>query len=351
MTPKRNKPKKKGTRNQKGLQRIQRTVNQLRNEFEDKYPFAIDLDNVQVPEGLPSFTDFVLGKESNRAYNEVDPVYAYQKTVDLPFGLQLQRWRGKKTSPDGKNYRVPYFTALKAVRTGQPKAVGNKFGAGIGSDGKFTTGITHALGSPGFSGYKDGHRKYMEQRSTVDKVKGIAGSILPPLNYLTGQGASIGGQKFLPALSIAGWANTLKYGASEDAKFLPLAARGISNFEFQRLTPSKLVVPTAGIRMNPFGKAVRGLKREARKDEKKLDKRLLKGTSEYDKQLEKEKANFERQALLYEKKYGFKPEIPDFTAGFRAVSPQPTGKKRGEYRNPIFLKDGGIVPFMKPKKK
>lgn len=351
MTPKRNKPKKRATRNQKGLQRIQRTVNKLRNEFEEKYPFAVDYDAVQVPEGLPSFTDFVLGKESNRAYNEVDPAYAYQNTVDLPFGLQLQRWRGKKTSPDGKNYRVPYFTALKSMRSGMPKVKGSKLGAGISTDGKFTTGITHVLGSPNFSGYKKGHKKYMEERSTVDKVKGIAGSVFPPLNYLTGQGASIGGQKFLPALSLAGWGNTLKYGLSKDAKFLPLAARGLANQQFMTLTPSKLVVPTAGIRMNPFGKAVRSLKRDAKKDEKKLDKRLLKGTSEYDKQLEKEKANFERQALLYEKNYGFKPEIPEMTQGFRPAQYQAGQGRRGQNRNPIYLKNGGIVPFMKPKKK
>tara|TARA_R100000951_G_C2618343_1_gene173566 strand:+ start:171 stop:1226 length:1056 start_codon:yes stop_codon:yes gene_type:complete len=350
MTPKRNKPKKRATRNQKGLQRIERTVNKLRNEFEDKYPFAVDFDAVQLPEGLPSFTDFVLGKESNRAYNEVDPVYEYQKTVDLPFGLQLQRWRGKKTSPDGKNYRVPYFTALKSMRTGHPKATGSKFGAGIGSDGKFTSGITHMLGSPGFSGYKDGHRKYMEQRSTVDKVKGIAGSVLPPLNYLTGQGASLGGRKVLPALSLAGWANTLAYGAKPDAKFLPLAARGIGNQQFMRLTPSKLVVPTAGIRVNPFGKAVRGLKRQSKKDEKKLDNKLKKGSKQYNIQLDKEKADFERQSKLYEKRYGFKPAVPEMTQGFRAVTPQTTGR-RGEYRNPLYLKNGGIVPFMKPKKK
>ena len=115
--------------------------------------------------------------------------------------------------------------------------------------------------------------------------------------------------------------------------------------------PSKAVIPTAGFMLNPYHKAVRSSKRDAKKDEKKPDKRLLKGPSEYNKQLEKEKANFERQALLYEKKYGFKPEIPEMTQGFRAVTPQPTGKKRGKYRNPLYLKNGGIVPFIKPKKK
>lgn len=344
VKPKKN---KKAKRNQKGLDKLKRTVNQLRDEYEEKYPFAVDYEAVQTPEGLPTFTDFVLGKEASKAYTEADPLWEYQKTVDLPFGLQMQRWRGAQTSPDGKNYRLPYFTKLKPVATGHPPASGTKFGSGVSSDGKFTTGIPYALGSPGYSGYKDGHRKYMEQRTLGDKIKGIPGSVVPPLNYLTGQGASVGGHKFLPALSLAGWGETLAYGAKPDAKFLPLVARGYANQHFMTLTPSKLVVPTAGIRVNPFNKESRLLEKQSRKEQEKLDKKLEKGVVAYNRQLDKEKADFERQAALYEKLYGFRPSIPEMTAGFRAAGYKPGAGRKTQYRNPIFLKNGGKVKVKK----
>lgn len=342
------KPKKKASKNQKGLDKLTNTIEQLREDYEAKYPFAIDYDAVQTPEGLPSFEEFVLGKEVGRAYSEADPLWEYQKTTDLPFGLQMQRWRGKQTSPDGKNYRTPYFTELKDIPSGHGPATGTQFGAGVSSDGKFTTGIPYGLGSPGFSGYKEGHRKYMEQRSLADKIKGIPGSVLPPLNYLTGQGASVGGHKVLPAISAVGWYDTISSMVKEDTEFLPLVSKMLANHVFTRYTPSKLVVPTAGIRVNPFNKESRLLEKQSRKEQNKLDKKLERGLDAYNRQLDKEKADFERQALLYEKRYGVKPILPDMTESFRAGKYViPSNPNRGENRNPIFLKDGGKVKLKK----
>ena len=348
MTPKRN---KKATKNKKGLAKIQKAVSKLREEYEAKYPFAVDYDEVNTPEGMPTFEEFVNSKEAGRKYNEADPLYGYTKTTQLPLGLAFQRWRGSKTSKDGKNYRVPYMTPLEVQKIGT-KAVDNKLGAAVDSSGKFTLG-EFGVGGVGLAGYKDGHRKQMEGRNFIDKAKGLAGTIFPPLNMLSGGASASGGRNLTKAAFLAALAKTGKiaYDNDEFSDVVPLAGGlGASGGLFTAI-PSKAVIPTAGFMLNPYNKAVRGLKKGAKKDEKKLDKKLLKGTSEYDKQLEKEKANFERQALLYEKKYGFKPAMPEMTQGFRAAQYQAGQGRRGQNRNPIFLKNGGIVPFMKPKKK
>ena len=111
-----------------------------------------------------------------------------------------------------------------------------------------------------------------------------------------------------------------------------------------------VIVPTRGFKINPFSKSVRGLKKDAKKSNKKLDNKLSKGSKQYNIQLGKEKADFERQAKLYEKRYGFKPAIPEMTQGFRPAQYQAGQGKRGQNRNPIFLKNGGLIPFIKIKK-
>jgi hypothetical protein len=93
--------KKPAEKNKKGLSKIQRTVTRLRDEYEAKYPFAIDYSDVQTPEGMPTFEEFVNSKSAGRTYNEADPLYGYQKTTQLG-PLAYQRWRGSQTSKDGK---------------------------------------------------------------------------------------------------------------------------------------------------------------------------------------------------------------------------------------------------------
>jgi len=338
------KKKKKATRNQKGLDKIQNTVEQLREEYESKYPFAVDYDAVETPEGLPSFEEFVLSKEANRAYNEADPLWKYQKTTQLG-PLAIQRWRGSKTSKDGKNYRVPYYVPPSIVSTGDGPTTGTRMGSGVTADGKLTLGPEGLTG--GFSKYKQGHREYMEQRNLLDKVKGIPGSVLPPANYLTGRGASIGGRRLpglagiVPSLLLG---NKILEADNANQNTIPLMAPWAlaTSGAFANL-PSQLVVPTAGLKANPFSKESRLLKKQSRKDQNKLDKKLEGGVEAYNRQLDKEKADFERQASLYEKKYGVKPFIPEMTAGFKRASYEPGPGRKTQNRNPIFLENGGKV--------
>ena len=346
------KKKKKAEKNQKGLDRIQRTVKQLRDEYEAKYPFAQDYEAVKTPEGLPTFEEFVLGKTAGREYNEADPLWQYQKTSQLG-PLAFQRWRGAKTSKDGKNYRTPYVALPSIVSTGTGAAVGTKGGAGIAADGKMTLGPEGLVG--GFGKYKQGHREYMQQRGLLDKVKGIPGSVLPPANYVTGRGASIGG-RYLPG--IAGYIPSVMLGKKileadqANQNTIPLMGPwGLATSGAFANTRTQLVVPTAGLKLNPFGKQVRGLKREARKNEKKLDKKLARGEEYYTRELDKEKSRLEDQMDLYEKRYGERPILEDRTMSIpKFVNPAVTPRKT-QNRNPIYLKDGGKVKAVKSKKK
>lgn len=348
MRPKR---KKKATKNQKGLAKIEKAVSNLREEYESKYPFAVDYDEVITPEGMPTFEEFVNSKKAGRTYNEADPLYGYTKTTQLPLGLAFQRWRGSKTSKDGKNYRVPYMTPLE-IKKIAPKTTGTKFGSGITADGKLTLGA-EGIGGVGLDGYKEGHRKQMEKRTFVDKAKGLAGTIFPPLNMLSGGASASGGRNLTNAAYLASLAKAgqIAYNNEKFSDIVPLTGSMAVSQGLLATTPSKAVIPTAGFMINPYNKAVRALKKDSKKSNKELDKKLEKGTPEYNKQLEKEKAEFERQSLLYEKKYGVKPVIPEMTAGFRPAQYKAGDGLRGQNRNPIFLKKGGKMPFIKLKKK
>lgn len=344
------KPKKKKTaeKNQRGLERLKKTVEQLREEYEAKYPFAVDYDDVQTPEGLPTFEEFVNSKSAGRTYNEADPLYGYQKTTQLG-PLAYQRWRGSQTSKDGKNYRTPYMTPLEVQKVSS-KTTGTKLGSGVTAGGKLTLG-EYGIGGVGLDGYKEGHRKQMENRNFVDKAKGLAGTIFPPLNILSGGASASGGRNLTKAAFLASLAKTGKiaYDNNEFSDIAPLAGGLAASSGLFATIPSKAVIPTSGFMINPFGKAVRGLKKESRKDQKKLDKKLSRGTKYYDQQAEKERANLEREASLYEQKYGVRPTLPDQTMNFKPAAYTPTGGRRTENRNPIFLKDGGIVKAKKKK--
>lgn len=349
MRAKRKPSKRKSPeKNQKGLDRINKTVEQLREEYEAKYPFAQDYDAVSTPEGLPTFEEFVLGKDAGRAYNEADPLYEYQKTTQLG-PLAFQRWRGAKTSKDGKNYRTPYVVLpdSQSFSSGQIAAARQSGDAG-GVVG--TAGLTTNL-----KGYKEGHRKWLEQRSTLDKIKGIAGSIAPPANYVTGRGAAIGGRNIPEALN-AYWMSKafgkVPMPSENKSMSVPEVANVIGSFmSMPVLGSSDVVVPTAGFKVNPFGKQVRALKKDARREGKKLDKRLGKGEKYYNKELEKEKSRLEDQMNLYEKRYGVRPTIQDNTMDMPNFVRPKAKPKRGQNRNPIFLKKGGMIPFMNIKRK
>lgn len=340
--------KKSAEKNQKGLEKIQKAVEQLREEYEAKYPFAQDYDAVQTPEGLPTFEEFVLSKSAGRAYNEADPLWQYQKTSQLG-PLAFQRWRGSKTSKDGKNYRLPYVV-LPDSQSFSPGQIAAARQSGDAGDVVGTAGLTTNL-----KGYKEGHRKWLEQRTALDKLKGIPGSIAPPANYLAGRGAAIGGRNIPEALN-AYWMSKafgkVPMPGEDKTMTAPQVANVIGSFmSMPVLGSSDVVVPTAGLKINPFGKKVRGLKREARKEQKKLDKKLSKGEKYYSRELEKEKSRLEDQMDLYEKRYGVRPTLKENTMGMPNFVRPAVENKRGQNRNPIFLKNGGKVKGVTTKKK
>ena len=339
--------KKPAKKNQKGLDRLQRTVEKLREEYEAKYPFAVEYDDVQTPEGLPTFEEFVNSKSAGRAYNEADPLWQYQKTSQLG-PLAFQRWRGAQTSKDGKNYRTPY-AVLPTAEAYSPKQISAARAQGEAGSVAGTAGLTTNT-----KAYKEGHRLWLENRSMLDKVKGIAGSIVPPANYVSGRGAAIGGRNIPEALNaiwLAKAASAFDIKGRKDVT-TPQALNALAAGQsIPASLATDLVVPTAGFKLNPFGKAARGLKKESRKSNKELDKRLERGTRYYDQQAEKEKANLEREASLYEKKYGTRPILPEQTMNYKPAPYIPGEGRRTENRNPVYLKDGGKVKVVKYKKK
>jgi len=353
-----NKPKAK--KNEIGFNKLLKATSTARDQYEDEYGFAIDYDEIQTPEGLPSFSEFIDEREASRAYNEADPLWKYTKTTRLPFGLAWQRWRGAKTSYDGKNYRSPYMTPIEERRAG-PAARGSVGGSGVSRDGKFTLG-EYGVGGTGTRGYKKGHREQMENRTLLQRIKALPGTILPPLNMLSG-GASASGGRYLTTLpylaSLYGSANYATSGFTFDdnlaqpgdtAKANALAAGSMA---LLYPTQSRVVIPTGGFMRNPYNRGARDIRREARRENKSIDAKLERGSRAYERLSEKEKRAFERNAKLYEKKYGFLPTIPSNTMSpttsryDQPTTRRTTSSKRGENRNPIFLDKGGKLYFKK----
>jgi len=326
MKAKRKRPKnrKPAKRNQRGLNRLIQTTEQLREEYETKYPFAVDYDAVSTPEGYPTFEEFVTDKEASRAYTKADPLWQYQKTTQLG-PLAFQRWRGAKSSKDGLNYRLPYFV-LPSSESYSAKDI--KAARQAGDAGKVvgTAGLTTDM-----SQYKKGHRKFLEQRTTLDKIKGIPGSIAPIVNYITGGGASIGGRNIpeaLGALWLGKSMSSIPKPSSQEAITAPQVANAIGSWmSMPAYMSSDVVVPTAGLKFNPFRRMSRTLKREARKDMKSLDEKLNTNSRQYEREEKKEKAKLERYMKLYEKRYGVRPTIPSNTMGSDFSKFQPGGNQ------------------------
>lgn len=339
---KRKKPPR-AARHELGFNKLLKATSTSRDKYEDQYDFAIDYDEIQTPEGLPSFGDFVDERDAAMKYGEADPLWKYTKTTQLPFGLAYQRWRGAKTSYDQKNYRSPYMTPLVSVS--------DAAGAGLGEGGNY------GVRGTGTAGYKTGHRKQMEDRTLLEKVKALPGTILPPLNILSGGASASGGQYLMTLPWLASMYYTGKAAGEGETGNVPKAAAGFaaSAATFYP-TQSRVVIPTGGFMRNPFNKAAREIKREAREESEKVGERIdRRGQKEVTRMSEKEKKAFDRYAKLYEKKYGFLPTIPSNTMSpGTSTYDQPTStgggstrrsSRRGSNRNPIFLKGGGKLDF------
>jgi hypothetical protein len=384
MTPKRNRPRKKATRNKKGYEKILKAITDTRQGYEQMFPSSVDYDAVETPEGMPSFVDFRNQREADKAYDKVDPLYKATKTVPLPLGLAYQRWRGSKTSASGQNYRKPYWAKTDLDDPVRAEYILKFLGADVDA--------RSSKNSP-YYGRKHAHAQEKLKNTRLDKAKQTLGAVFPPANILLGGGATTGGtamdeaailglQAFLASKivpmekrqteiedEIFDRNSTLTDDelSALQAEFRELDRKkmpyGIAHFynrglvypqtiagTSRNLTQEGLVVPTGGFMLDPYKKGVRLVKKGAKKKIKKEKERLLRGEKGYENQQRLDVKRFERIADEYEKTFGFRPSLPELRGYVRPEHKAGQGR-RGQNRNPIFLKDGGIVPFMKPKKK
>ena len=114
----------------------------------------------------------------------------------------------------------------------------------------------------------------------------------------------------------------------------------------RNLTQQGLVIPTGGFMLDPYKKAVRGIRKDEKKSSQRAKDRLLRGQKGYENQQALEVKRFERLADEYEKEYGFRPELPELTP-YKAPVYKPGPGRKTQYRNPIFLKNGGKVKVKK----
>ena len=363
-----------------------------RDKLSEKYGFTQDYNQVKTPEGLPTFLDFMTHRESEEAYEEALPLEDYQNTY--MFGnLAYQNWKGKKTSPDGKNYKTPYLagTTLEMTNEGKVEGMGMDSQSLDAFDGKMNR----------FGNYKPGHRIEKKDNTTLDKIKQGIGNIFPPANILLAGGASTGGKNIDEAAQLA-------YGIKQYSDLYKIEKRqadiwdwmvnnvgngtnvNSSDFgnpdlnpfldEYRSLekqhgkesgqalllgTPSALlafggdgtdgaVVPTPGFMLNPLNKRYRQQKRANKKELRTAEERYNSGREQYT--VNKSNKELQKNLQRYFDEYGVTPTVENNTIGLtprRDMSEYviPTDPKRGENRNPIFLENGGKVRAVKSKKK
>ena len=355
------KPKKtySASRNEKQLRKIFEAVEQDREQLEEKYDFMIDYDKVETPEGKPTFEEFVLGKTAAKEYNKADPLWKYTKMSSLG-PISYQRWRGARTSKDGKNYRVPYFIPPGEFQLGQSAAGNVGVGAPVDKKGRFVNTSPGWVGA-GLEGRKKGHRIQLENRNVWEWLRATPGSLgLTPLNYLGGGASASGGAMIpgalgwsaviAPAVAMGGEAKKMATGRDNavtritgkigDQSGNPAAYAGLLSIPsiWSYLNASSMSIPTGGFMRTPFKPQIRKYKKESKQYQEKMDRNLSRseksGEKYYDIYSNKERKNFERQAKLYEKKYGYLPKLPEFT-----------------YQGRVLPSLGGPVRNVKAKKK
>ena len=363
-----------------------------RDKLSEKYGFTQDYNQVKTPEGLPTFLDFMTHRESEEAYEEALPLEDYQNTY--MFGnLAYQNWKGKKTSPDGKNYKSPYW----AMTTLKMKDKGKIDGLTIAGDSVNDYDATVNR----FGNYKPGHRIEKKDNTTLDKIKQGIGNFFPPANILLAGGASTGGKNIDEAAMVAygikqysdlykiekrqsdiwDWmvnnvgngadVNSSDFGNPDLNPFLD-EYRSLEKQHGKKLpqtvlagTPSLLlangadktdgaVVPTPGFMLNPLNKRYRQQKRANKKELRTAEERYNSGREQYT--VNKSNKELQKNLQRYFDEYGITPTVENNTIGLtprRDMSEYviPTDPKRGENRNPIFLENGGKVRAVKSKKK
>ena len=317
--------KKEPPKSKRGEKRIQRAVQQRRERLREAAPEVYtDLGEAyETPEGFPSLEDFAVQRDVNRAYGEAHPMEGSTKMVDLG-PLMFERWLGRKSSEDGVNYRAPYY------RPGDPNAeMANIMQSGRTTAGSFmeTTGTPKGelADDSTVRKYKPAHKEFQANKGTVKDILGTIGSVFPPANFLLQGGASIGGRQIPEAIAFPAAAALAMKGirtgdrdrttvgeGNEDAMagIGPMAAGLGLGAVTAAGTLGDLVVPTSGIGLNPFMREARQIRKETKKDVKKIAEaksRDMAGKSgRMDAITKRETADVDRLIRLYEKKYGVK---------------------------------------------
>jgi len=317
--------KKEPPKSKRGEKRIQRAVEQRRERLREAAPEVYtDLGEAyETPEGFPSLEDFAVQRDVNRAYGEAHPMEGSTKMVDLG-PLMFERWLGRKSSEDGVNYRAPYY------RPGDPNAeMANIMQSGRTTAGSFmeTTGTPKGelADDSTVRKYKPAHKEFQANKGTVKDILGTIGSVFPPANFLLQGGASIGGRQIPEAIAFPAAAALAMKGirtgdrdrttvgeGNEDAMagIGPMAAGLGLGAVTAAGTLGDLVVPTSGIGLNPFMREARQIRKETKKDVKKIAEaksRDVEGKSgRMDAITKRETADVDRLIRLYEKKYGVK---------------------------------------------
>jgi hypothetical protein len=317
--------KKEPPKSKRGEKRIQRAVQQRRERLREAAPEVYtDLGEAyETPEGFPSLEDFAVQRDVNRAYGEAHPMEGSTKMVDLG-PLMFERWLGRKSSEDGVNYRAPYY------RPGDPNAeMANIMQSGRTTAGSFmeTTGTPKGelADDSTVRKYKPAHKEFQANKGTVKDILGTIGSVFPPANFLLQGGASIGGRQIPEAIAFPAAAALAMKGirtgdrdrttvgeGNEDAMagIGPMAAGLGLGAVTAAGTLGDLVVPTSGIGLNPFMREARQIRKETKKDVKKIAEaksRDVEGKGgRMDAITKRETADVDRLIRLYEKKYGVK---------------------------------------------
>ena len=252
-----------------------------------------------------------------------------------------------------------------------------------------------------FGNYKEPHRREKLDNTFIDKVKQGIGNVFPPANILLAGGASTGGKNIDEAAQLA-------YGVKQYSDIYKIEKRqkeienwmienvgngtnvNSSDFRDPSLNPfleeydsitSKapkqanqallagtpsilaaltgddtdgLVVPTPGFMFNPLNKRYRQQKKTNKKELKSAKERYNSGREQYT--VSKSNKELTKNLELYQQQYGVSPAVKENTIGLTPKRDMskfviPTNPKRGENRNPIYLKDGGKVKVVKYKDK
>lgn len=351
-----------------------------------RYGWAPNYRDAELPEDrnrddLPAFYDFVTRARAEDLYNEALPLDDYTTTYNLG-PLSLQRWKNAKQSPDGVNYRTPYWASGKWKKSGESIDMGKtRANAGVNLGDEQNDIIEEVR----FGNYKLGHQKEKLDNTLLDKFRQSLGSVFPPANTLLAGGASTGGKNIDEVAQLAYAAKTysdlfkqekimsdisdqIRDASSADRPalvdqynqaseghtgkmaeatwFAPTAALlglgGLSRTD-------GLVIPTAGIMRNPLQKAYKQEQKEFKKTLEDADERYESNREEY--LMQKSQRELDRYLDAYEEEYGVRPVFKNtpITKTPRKKASEyviPNGR-RGENRNPIYLMDGGKVKLKK----